>query len=135
MGVRQSILLLLFLLLSVVALGSDVSVAYLGHSCFTVQTDDGPIIMIDPYGSYVPYSALPKPADIVLMTHQHIDHCPWCHQESDRVEGDPILVYRWQANGRCNEKLPPGSLVITEDFKTHVIEGSHVTATGAVAGL
>ena len=127
-------LLLLLLLLGVATRAEDVSVTYLGHSCFTIQANGGPVIMVDPYGSYVPYPALPKPADIVLMTHQHIDHCPWCYQETDRVEGDPILVYRWQADGRCNEKLSPGSLVITDDFKTHVIEGSHVTATGAGQG-
>lgn len=39
----------------------SVNVTYLGHSCFTIQAEDGPIIMIDPYASYVPYPALPHP--------------------------------------------------------------------------
>ena len=131
--------MLLFCYLSLVILGSaafagEVTVSYLGHSCFTIQEEGGPVIMLDPYGSYVPYPGLPAAADIVLMTHQHIDHCPWCFGENDRVEGNPILVYRWTDAGRCNEKLPPGSLVITEEFKTQVIEASHVTASGGGAG-
>jgi len=132
--VKRLIFLLLLLLLGASALSEDVEVAYLGHSCFTIQAEGGPIVMIDPYASYVPYPALPKPADIVLMTHQHIDHCPPCYGEFDRVDGDPILVYRWTDDGRCNEKLPPGALVITEDFKTQVIEGSHVTVSGGGQG-
>lgn len=114
--------------------GGEVVVSYLGHSCFTLEWDDGPIVMIDPYGSYVPYPGLPAPADIVLMTHQHIDHCPYCFGEVDRVEGDPILVHLWDEAGRCREKLPPAAWVITPEFRTHAIEGTHVTRTGGGQG-
>jgi L-ascorbate metabolism protein UlaG (beta-lactamase superfamily) len=121
-------------LLGLVVHAGDVVVSYLGHSCFTIQAEGGPIVMIDPYATYVPYPGLPARADIVLITHQHIDHCPWCFEEYDRVEGDPILVYRWDDAGRCQQKLPPGNLVITEEFKTQVIEASHVTASGGGQG-
>jgi len=112
----------------------DVTVSFLGHSCYTVQAEGGPIVMIDPYGSYVPYPGLPAPADIVLMTHRHIDHCPYCYGESDRVLGDPILVHLWDDAGRCREKLPPAAWVITPEFKTHAIEASHVTRSGGGEG-
>ena len=133
---RRRILLLgvLFACCSLVAVGVDVHVSYLGHSCFTIQADGGPIVMIDPYASYVPYPALPKPADIVLMTHAHIDHCPPCFGEMDRVEGDPILVHLWDEEGRCREKRPPSSWIITDEFKTSAIEGTHVTASGGGQG-
>ena len=131
--------LLVVAVLTITTLGlsvraGDVVVSYLGHSCFTIQAEGGPIVMIDPYATFLPYPGLPAPADIVLITHQHIDHCPWCFGEPNRVEGNPIRVYRWDDNGRCQQKLPPGNLVITEEFKTQVIEASHVTASGGGQG-
>jgi len=83
------VLALLVGLVSGVALAEDVAVSFLGHSCFTIQEEGGPVILIDPYGSYVPYPGLPVPADIVLMTHAHIVHCPYCFGENDRVSGGP----------------------------------------------
>ena len=130
---RRLLALCLICLLGVSALAADVTVTYLGHSCFTIQEEGGPIVMLDPYGTYVPYPALPKPADIVLMTHAHIDHCPPCYGE-DRVDGDPIEVFLLDDNGRCREKIPPSAWVITDDFKTSAIEASHVNARGGGQG-
>ena len=107
-----------------------VSVTYLGHSCFTIQAEDGPIIMLDPYASYVPYPALPQPADIVLMTHAHIDHCPTCYGEIDRYTGDPIEVKPWDNQGRIQE----GNWRITDNLLVRFIEATHVTASGGGAG-
>jgi L-ascorbate metabolism protein UlaG (beta-lactamase superfamily) len=117
-----------------VVLGGEVTVSFLGHSCFTIRAEGGPVILIDPYGTYVPYPGLPVVADIVLMTHQHIDHCPYCYGETDRVDGDPILVHLWDDAGRCREKIPPAAWVITPEFKTHAIEANHVTRSGGGQG-
>ncbi len=126
--------LLLLALYVVMTLAGDVTVSYLGHSCFTIQALDGPIIMLDPYGSYVAYPGLPAPADIVLMTHGHIDHCPDCYGERDRVEGDPIKVFLIDTHGRCKERRPPAAWAITPEFEIHAIEGDHVTASGGGEG-
>ncbi len=126
--------LLLAALMGVMAIGGEVTVSYLGQSCFTLEPEEGPVVMVDPYGSYVGFPGLPAPADIVLMTHGHIDHCPYCYGESDRVEGDPIEVYLLDKDGRCREKLPPGFWRITPEFTTHAIEASHVTASGGGQG-
>jgi len=137
MGVNRGILAVVGLLLLAggLALGAeDVEVSFLGHSCFTIQATDGPVVLIDPYATYVPYPGLPVPADIVLMTHQHIDHCPYCFGENDRVEGDPILVHLWDHAGRCREKIPPATWIITPEFKMHAIEASHVTGSGGGQG-
>jgi len=112
------------------SLGEQVTVTFLGHSCFTIQSDEGPIIMIDPYASYVPYPALPQPADIVLMTHSHIDHCPSCNQENDRIVGDPIEVKPWDRMGRVQDR----DLLVTDDFLVRVTGASHVTAMGGGSG-
>jgi L-ascorbate metabolism protein UlaG (beta-lactamase superfamily) len=122
------------LLIGVGALAADVTVSYLGHSCFTIRAGSGPVVMLDPYGTYVPYLGLPAPADVVLMTHGHIDHCPDCYGEKDRVEGSPIKVYLLDGAGRCREKIPPAVWTITDEFATSAIEGSHVTASGGGQG-
>ena len=128
------VLCVAFSAFSFVGWSADVTVSYLGHSCFTLRADDGPVILLDPYGSYVEYPGLPVPADIVLMTHAHIDHCPDCYGETDRVEGDPIKVFLLDDDGRCREKIPPASWMITPAFKTHAIEGNHVTKSGGGQG-
>ncbi len=107
-----------------------VMLTFLGHSCFTIQSEDGPIVMIDPYATYVPYPGLPQPADVVLMTHGHIDHCPACYGETDRYEGDPVVVAPWDNQGRTRE----GTWRITEDLVVQFIEATHVTARGGGQG-
>ena len=118
-------------LISLPILGGEITITYLGHSCFTIQAEDGPVIMIDPYATYVPYPALPKPADVVLITHGHIDHCPWCFGEEDRVSGDPQLVWPFDQEGHVKE----GRWKIMEGLVVQFIEASHVTKSGGGQGL
>jgi|Deesub1362A_J573_1020465.scaffolds.fasta_scaffold26863_2 L-ascorbate metabolism protein UlaG (beta-lactamase superfamily) len=132
MEVRKVILLIpLFLLLGPTVLAEDVTLTYLGHSCFTIQEEGGPIIMIDPYADYLPYPALPKPADVVLVTHGHIDHCPWCYGQKDRVLGDPIVVWPFDKSGHVRE----GRWKITDGVIVDFIEATHVTKSGGGEGL
>ena len=117
-----------------VVAGPSVSVEYLGHSCLAITGSTGTVIMIDPYASYVPYPGLPQRADIVLMTHGHIDHCPRCSGETARYTGNPVEVYLLDGTGRCQEKRYPASWVISDSFTTQAVEGTHVTKSGNGAG-
>lgn len=112
------------------ASASEIAVAYLGHACFTIQAGDGPVIMIDPYASYVPFPALPQPADIVLMTHAHVDHCPSCQGELDRILGDPIELTPWDRFLRIQEN----DWSITDDLVVRSIAASHINARGRGSG-
>lgn len=112
-------------------IAGDVAVGYLGHSCFTIQGETGPIVLIDPYATYVPYPALPKPADVVLVTHGHIDHCPYCFGESNRVLGNPIVVWPFDKSNRVRE----GTWRITEELTVRFVEATHVTVDGGGEGL
>ena len=132
---RRWTALVLVLVLGGGALAADVTVDYLGHSCFTIQEAGGPIVMIDPYSSYVPYPALPKAADIVLITHGHVDHDPASFGEFNRVLGDPVYVRKLGSNGRCQEKVPPETWTITDAFETSVVEGNHVNVRGGGQGF
>ncbi|NOX44753.1 MAG: MBL fold metallo-hydrolase, partial [Caldiserica bacterium] len=79
------------------------------------------------YASYVPYPALPRPADVVLITHGHIDHCPWCHGEKNRVQGKPELVWPFDKQRRVMEGRwrIAGWLVVDFIGATHVTESGH----------
>jgi len=46
---------------------------YLGHSCFFLETG-GFRILIDPYSPQVGYGTLLKEADLVTISHEHMDH-------------------------------------------------------------
>ncbi len=130
---RRAVLLSLVVGLCLVPVlaADEVTIDYLGHSCFTITDSDGTIVMIDPYGTYVPYPALPKEANVVLITHGHVDHCPYCFKENDRVLGDPKIVWPFDEEGRVME----GEWKITEELTVEFVEATHVTERGTGQGL
>jgi L-ascorbate metabolism protein UlaG (beta-lactamase superfamily) len=115
----------------ILAVGGPVTVTYYGHSCFTLQADGAETVMLDPYGSYVPYPGLPAAADIVLMTHGHVDHCPVCHREMDRVLGEnPFYFLALENDGSARD----GRYNLADRIRVEVIPASHVNARGGGAG-
>lgn len=53
---------------------------YYGHASFLVETHDGTRVILDPYtpGCYdgaVTHAPITDPADVVIATHTHPDHC------------------------------------------------------------
>ncbi|NTV83332.1 MAG: MBL fold metallo-hydrolase [Bacteroidales bacterium] len=51
----------------------ELSITFLGHATLMISFN-GKIIHIDPVSQYSDYSKLPK-ADLILVTHEHSDHC------------------------------------------------------------
>lgn len=50
-------------------------VTWLGHSCFFLISDEGLSLLIDPFHeSEVGYAMPPTRADIVIISHDHLDH-------------------------------------------------------------
>lgn len=47
------------------------SIQWYGHDCFCITAKDGTVLYVDPY--QLPVTA-PK-ADVILITHEHFDHC------------------------------------------------------------
>ncbi len=50
----------------------ELTITFLGHGTLMLDLD-GKIIHVDPFSHVADYSALPK-ADIILITHEHMDH-------------------------------------------------------------
>ncbi|UCF09742.1 MAG: MBL fold metallo-hydrolase [Candidatus Bipolaricaulota bacterium] len=129
---RTAVVLALALLMwTGFGVAGDVTVTYYGHSCFMIQAEGGPAIMIDPYGSYVPYPGLPAEADIVLITHPHIDHCPPCYGEYGRVQGEPGIFLAWDLN---TGEVKEGDWKITDELSVRIVEVSRVNARGGGEG-
>lgn len=64
-------------------------VRYLGHSSFFVSSTKGTSIILDPYGTHIPYNWAPLDADVVVISHEHRDH-----NADYRVGGKPMIVKR-----------------------------------------
>ena len=97
------ILALTFFTLTVRPQESDeVSIRYIGHSCFLITTSEGVQILTDPVefkGYHFPEGIKP---DIVTVSHNHIDH-----NRVDVVGGNPDIIYGCLSN----KKVEPIDLV------------------------
>jgi len=70
-----------------------IAIAYLGQSCFLLETPQCKIL-IDPYGPKVGYAEKPLAADIVLVSHEHFDH-----NYVQMAEGKPVVLRGLKDNG------------------------------------
>lgn len=67
-------------------------IRYYGHSCFSLTSAGGKVLVTDPYesGSYngaVKYPPVTTAADVALVSHQHEDHNHWAS-----LTGEPEVV-------------------------------------------
>lgn len=63
-----------------------VRVSWLGHAMFLLEDTDSRLVT-DPYGEGVGYDLPDVEADIVLISHDHFDHC-----NAAVVKGDPVVI-------------------------------------------
>ncbi len=97
----------------------DVEITWLGHASVRIRTPKL-VVYIDPYV----LDKDPVPADIVLMTHDHFDHCVPENVEKIRKPGTVIITTK-----ECARKTP-GAMVISEG-ETVSVKGIKVTAVPA----
>lgn len=91
------------------------AIKWLSHSCFSIQTSKGKTIIIDPWLTNNPLSAVSindiSRADLVLVTHDHFDHCADVVAISQKtgaiVVGFPETVGKFKAD----QALPEGNVV------------------------
>jgi L-ascorbate metabolism protein UlaG (beta-lactamase superfamily) len=66
-------------------------VKYLGHAAFIISSDEGVKIVTDPYTTSpdLTYGEIRTTADIVTVSHSHLDHC-----NVAAIEGNPQVMRR-----------------------------------------
>jgi len=59
---------------AVAAASEDVSIRWLGQSCFLITTPDEVRVLLDPVPASVGYENPPQAVDVVTVSHEHKDH-------------------------------------------------------------
>jgi L-ascorbate metabolism protein UlaG (beta-lactamase superfamily) len=65
----------------------ELTIRWLGQSCFYIITPDGAKIITDPYNERMPYPAPALEAQLVTVSHNHGDH-----NAVGRVKGTPLIL-------------------------------------------
>jgi L-ascorbate metabolism protein UlaG (beta-lactamase superfamily) len=86
-------------------------ITFLGHGTLMLAFDKK-IIHVDPYSSVADYSVLPK-ADLILITHEHMDHLDQKALSHIQTEETEIVI-----NEAGAEKLDSGTVMQNGDVTT-----------------
>ena len=97
----------------------DIEVRWLGHASFFIK---GSVkVYIDPY--VLPEN--PEPADIILVTHEHFDHC--APEQIDKIRtGNTVIVTTEGASRKCN-----GDVRVVHAGDNISVKGVNITAVEA----
>jgi len=91
--------------------GEDLNITFLGHG--TLMFAFGTLVIhVDPVSDVADYTTLPK-ADIILVTHEHFDHCETDTIEMLRKEGTVVV-----GSESCTEKISNYTVMRNGDVKT-----------------
>lgn len=92
-------------------------IRYHGHSEFLIEGAGGLRILTDPYDPRIPFPQKEVQADVVTISHEHLDHC-----YTDKLLGEPMLV------------RGPGSHAPREGLSILGIDSYHDDAQGQKRG-
>jgi L-ascorbate metabolism protein UlaG (beta-lactamase superfamily) len=86
-------------------------ITFIGHASLIFTFNDMEIYA-DPFSRLADYSTLPK-ADIILITHEHGDHCDPNAVEKIRSENTTVILTE-----ACTEKISGGTVMKNSDVQT-----------------
>jgi L-ascorbate metabolism protein UlaG (beta-lactamase superfamily) len=89
----------------------DLTITFLGHASLMLEIG-GNRIYVDPFGEAADYSKLP-PADVILATHHHMDHCD--PQAAARIRTEKTQIVLTEA---CAQKISGGIVMKNGDART-----------------
>jgi L-ascorbate metabolism protein UlaG (beta-lactamase superfamily) len=100
----------------------DLKITFIGHGSL-MFTFDGKIIHVDPFSQLADYASLPK-ADIILITHEHMDHLDMKALSAVRTEKSMVVLTE-----TCAKQVKGGIVMKNGDIKT--IRGLKIEAVPA----
>ncbi|MFN2299984.1 MAG: MBL fold metallo-hydrolase, partial [Anaerolineales bacterium] len=89
----------------------DLAITFFGHASLRFSFG-GKEIYVDPFGEAADYSGLPK-ADLLLITHEHFDHCDGQAIAAIRTERTQVVM-----TAACTAKLGDGIVMKNGDSRT-----------------
>ncbi|MEX2414727.1 MAG: metal-dependent hydrolase [Paenibacillaceae bacterium] len=117
---------------------------WVGHSTVILETNNGLVIVIDPWikgNPMNPVKELPGKVDVILITHDHSDHVGDAIELSintgAKVIAQPETISRLNNEGlpaKNSVKMNIGGTFSAEDFKATMVHAFHTSATGAPTG-
>ena len=133
---HRSVFLLSFILLGMISVSAqqqfekdtistsegNLIITFIGHASLIFNFNDM-VIHVDPFSRLADYSSLPK-ADLVLITHEHGDHCDPTAVEFIRKESTAIVLTE-----ACTSKISGGIVMKNGDVKT--VKGIKIEAVPA----
>ncbi len=102
--------------------GGELKITFLGHGTL-MFTYNNLVIHVDPVSSEADYRSLPK-ADLVLITHEHFDHCDPEALNLLRKESTVII-----GSASCSSKVP--GLKILKNGEKYSVSGIEIEAVPA----
>jgi L-ascorbate metabolism protein UlaG (beta-lactamase superfamily) len=100
----------------------DLTITFIGHGTLYF-TFGGMVIHVDPWTQLADYSKLP-PADLILITHEHIDHLDPKAIELIRTDSTAVVLTE-----RCAERIAGGIIMHNGDVDT--VRGIPIEAVAA----
>jgi len=100
----------------------DLKMTFIGHGSL-MFTFGGKIIHVDPYSKVADYAKLPK-ADVILLTHEHLDHLDLKALNSVRTPKTLVVLTQ-----TCVRQVEGGMVMNNGDTK--IIEGLKIEAVPA----
>lgn len=89
----------------------------IGHAKFLIELENGMRIVTDPYDDTCGYPVTPLAADVVLVSHQHHDHCAM-----ETISGYTQVIDK------------PGIHTLAPDVRVTAIEANHDESGGSQRG-
>jgi L-ascorbate metabolism protein UlaG (beta-lactamase superfamily) len=97
-------------------------ITFIGHASLIFNYNNV-VIHVDPFSRLADYSSLPK-ADLILITHEHGDHCDPAAVKQIRTENTAVVLTE-----ACTSKITGGIVMKNGDVKT--IKGIKIEAVPA----
>jgi L-ascorbate metabolism protein UlaG (beta-lactamase superfamily) len=100
----------------------DLKITFIGHGTLMFNFV-GKVIHVDPYGNVADYHTLPK-ADLILLTHEHMDHLDPKALNLIRTEKTMVVLTE-----TCAKQVQGGLVMMNGDVK--IVEGMKIEAVPA----